>query len=152
MHIATSSDKIDISSEKQTEELAKKIQEKLKLGDVVFLLGEIGVGKTTFVKYLINYYQKKNKIELSEVTSPTYNLLNEYNINEIKINHYDLYRVKYSKELNDLNLFENNSNIITLIEWPHIIKEKPKHLIELSFEYDDEYKKRYVQTKGLILN
>ena len=61
MHIATSSDKIDISSEKQTEELAKKIQEKLKLGDVVFLLGEIGVGKTTFVKYLINYYQKKKQ-------------------------------------------------------------------------------------------
>ena len=61
MHTATSSDKIEISSEKQTEELAKKIQKKLKLGDVVFLYGEIGVGKTTFVKYLINFYQKKIK-------------------------------------------------------------------------------------------
>ena len=77
MHTATSSDKIEISSEKQTEELAKKIQTKLKLGDVVFLYGEIGVGKTTFVKYLINFYEKKNKINLSEVTSPTYNILNE---------------------------------------------------------------------------
>ncbi len=95
MHTATSSDKIEISSEKQTEELAERIQEKLKLGDIVFLYGEIGVGKTTFVKYLINFYQMKNNVKLSEVTSPTYNLLNEYIINKIQINHYDLFRVKH---------------------------------------------------------
>ena len=152
MHTATSSDKIDISSEKQTEELAKKIQKKLKFGDVVFLYGEIGVGKTTFVKYLINFYQMKNKIRLSEVLSPTYNLLNEYKIDEFYINHYDLFRIKNPKELNELNLFKNNSNIITLIEWPQIIEKKPKNLIELTFEYDADYKKRYVQIKGLILN
>ena len=152
MHTATSSDKIEISSEKQTEELAKRIQEKLKLGDIVFLYGEIGVGKTTFVKYLINFYQSKNNVKLSEVTSPTYNLLNEYSINKIKINHYDLYRIKRVKELDELNLFTDNSNIITLVEWPQIVKKKPKQLIELNFEYDDDYKKRYVQTKGLILN
>ena len=150
MHIATSSDKIDISSEKKTEELAKKIQEKLKLGDVVFLFGDIGVGKTTFVKYLINCFQKKNKVKLSEVTSPTYNLLNEYSINKIQINHYDLYRIKNSNELDELNLLGDNSKIISLIEWPQIIKKKPKNLIELTFEYDADYKKRYVKTKGLI--
>ena len=152
MHTATSSDKIEISSEKQTEELAERIQEKLKLGDIVFLYGEIGVGKTTFVKYLINFYQMKNNVKLSEVTSPTYNLLNEYIINKIQINHYDLFRVKHSSELNELNLFRDNSNIITLIEWPQIVSKKPQQLIELIFEYDDDYKKRYVQTKGLILN
>ena len=152
MHTATSSDKIEISSEKQTEELAKRIQKKLKLGDIVFLYGEIGVGKTTFVKYLINFYQMKNNVKLSEVTSPTYNLLNEYIINKIQINHYDLFRVKHSSELNELNLFRDNSNIITLIEWPQIVSKKPQQLIELIFEYDDDYKKRYVQTKGLILN
>ena len=151
MHIATSSDKIDISSEEKTEELAKKIQEKLKLGDVVFLFGDIGVGKTTFVKYLINCFQKKNKVKLSEVTSPTYNLLNEYCINKIQINHYDLYRVKHSNELDELNLFGDKSKIISLIEWPQIVKKKPKNLIELTFEYGADYKKRYVQTKGLIL-
>ena len=150
MHIATSSDKIDISSEEKTEELAKKIQEKLKLGDVVFLFGDIGVGKTTFVKYLINCFQKKNKVKLSEVTSPTYNLLNEYCINKIQINHYDLYRIKNSNELDELNLLGDNSKIISLIEWPQIIKKKPKNLIELTFEYDADYKKRYVKTKGLI--
>ena len=150
MHIATSSDKIDISSEEKTEELAKKIQEKLKLGDVVFLFGDIGVGKTTFVKYLINCFQKKNKVKLSEVTSPTYNLLNEYSINKIQINHYDLYRVKHSNELDELNLFGDKSKIISLIEWPQIVKKKPKNLIELTFEYDGDYKKRYVKIKGLI--
>ncbi len=152
MHTATSSDKIEISSEKQTEELAERIQEKLKLGDIVFLYGEIGVGKTTFVKYLINFYQMKNNVKLSEVTSPTYNLLNEYSINKIQINHYDLFRVKHPSELNELNLFKDSSNIITLIEWPQIVSKKPPQLIELIFEYDDDYKKRYVQTKGLILN
>ena len=152
MPTAIRSDKIEISSEKQTEELAKKIQTKLKLGDVVFLYGEIGVGKTTFVRYLINFYEKKNKVKLSEVTSPTYTLLNEYSINKIQINHYDLYRVKHTNELNEFNLFKDNSNIITLIEWPQLVKTKPKHLIELNFQYDDDYKKRYVQTKGLILN
>ena len=150
MPIAINSDKIDLSSEKKTEELAKKIQEKLKLGDVVFLFGDIGVGKTTFVKYLINCFQKKNKVKLSEVTSPTYNLLNEYCINKIQINHYDLYRIKNSNELDELNLLGDNSKIISLIEWPQIIKKKPKNLIELTFEYDADYKKRYVKTKGLI--
>ena len=89
MHIATNSDQIDISLEKKTEKLAQKFQEKLKIGDVIFLQGEMGVGKTTFVKYLINSIQKENKLDLTEVTSPTFNLLNEYQINQTKINHYD---------------------------------------------------------------
>ena len=152
MPIATKSGKINISSEKETKKIAEIFSRNIKLGDVVFLYGEIGVGKTTFVKYLINFYQSKNNVKLSEVTSPTYNLLNEYSINKIKINHYDLYRIKRVKELDELNLFKDNSNIITLVEWPQIVKKKPKHLIELNFEYDDDYKKRYVQTKGLILN
>ena len=94
----------------------------------------------------------KNNVKLSEVTSPTYNLLSEYSINKIQINHYDLFRVKHPGELNELNLFRDNSNIITLVEWPQIVSKKPQRLIELTFEYGDDYKKRYVQTKGLILN
>ena len=94
MPTATSSDKIDLSSENKTEELANKIQKKLKIGSIVFLYGEMGVGKTTFIKYLINNLQKENKLKQTEITSPTFNLLNEYQIKQIKINHYDLFRLK----------------------------------------------------------
>ena len=149
MPIATSSDKIDISSENKTEDLANKILKKLKLGDIVFLYGEIGVGKTTFVKYLINEFQRENNLNLTEVTSPTFNLLNEYQINKIKINHYDLFRLKSNKELKNLELFNDILNTITLIEWPQIIKEKPKNLIELNFKYEDNYLKRSVQINVL---
>ena len=151
MPIATNSDKIDLSSEKKTEELADKILKKLKIGDIIFLYGEMGVGKTTFIKYLINGFQKKNKLKLTEVTSPTFNLLNEYQINQIKINHYDLFRLKSVKETKNLGLFENNTNLITLIEWPQIIEKKPKNLIELNFKYEDGHQKRSVQIKGLNL-
>ena len=151
MPIATNSDKIDLSSEKKTEELADKILKKLKIGDIIFLYGEIGVGKTTFIKYLINGFQKENKLKLTEVTSPTFNLLNEYQINQIKINHYDLFRLKSVEETKNLGLFENNTNLITLIEWPQIIEKKPKNLIELNFKYEDDHQKRSVQIKGLNL-
>ena len=99
MPIATSSDKIDLSSEKKTEQLASKFSKKIKPGNMVFLYGEMGVGKTTFIRYLINQFQKDNDLELTEVTSPTFNLLNEYQINQIKINHYDLFRLKSKEEI-----------------------------------------------------
>ena len=151
MPIATSRDLVDLSSENKTEELAKKLSKKLKPGNVVFFYGEMGVGKTTFIKYLINIIQKENKLDQTEVTSPTFNLLNEYQINKININHYDLYRLKSAQELKNLELFENSKSLITLIEWPQIIKEKPENLIELFFKYEDDYKKRSVQIKGLDL-
>ena len=151
MPIATSRDLVDLSSENKTEELAKKLSKKLKPGNVVFFYGEMGVGKTTFIRYLINIIQKENKLEQTEVTSPTFNLLNEYQINKININHYDLYRLKSAQELKNLELFENSKSLITLIEWPQIIKEKPENLIELFFKYEDDYKKRSVQIKGLDL-
>ena len=151
MPIAINSDKINLSSEKQTEELASIFSKKLKPGNIVFLYGEMGVGKTTFIKYLINKLQKKNNLDLTEVTSPTFNILNEYQINEIKINHYDLFRLKSGEEIKNLDLFDNNDNAVTLIEWPEIIKQKPKNLIELNFVYEKDYQKRSVQVKGLNL-
>ena len=149
MPTAIKSDKIDLSSEKETEELASAFIKKIKPGCFIFLYGEIGVGKTTFIRYLINQFQKLNKLEITEVTSPTFNLLNEYQINDFKINHYDLFRLKSSEEIKNLDLFEYNKNTITLVEWPQIIKEKPKNLIELVFEYGKDHKTRSVQIKGL---
>ena len=151
MPTATSSDKIYLSSEKETEELANKFSKKLKPGNIIFLHGEMGVGKTTFVRYFINIFQKNNKIKITEVTSPTFNLLNQYQINQIKIDHYDLFRLKSVKETKNLDLFDDKINTITLIEWPKIIKEKPKNLIELNFEYEKDHQSRSVQIKGLNL-
>ena len=149
MHIATKSSKIDLSSENKTEELAKKISKKLKPKDIIYLYGEMGVGKTTFVRYLINEFQKKNKLQVTEVTSPTFNILCEYNINQIKINHYDLFRLKSKVEIENLDLFNDISNTITFIEWPQIIDKKPNNLIELNFIYEENHQKRSVQIKGL---
>ena len=151
MHIATKSSKIDLSSENKTEELAKKISKKLKPKDIIYLYGEMGVGKTTFVRYLINEFQKKNKLQITEVTSPTFNILCEYDINQIKINHYDLFRLKTKEEIINLDLFHDISNTITFIEWPQIIDKKPDNLIELDFKYEENHQKRSVQIKGLIL-
>ena len=151
MPIAIKNEKIDLSSETKTEEFALEFLKKIKPQDVIFLYGEMGVGKTTFVKYLINGFQKENNEIITEVTSPTFNILNEYQIKKIKINHYDLYRLNSVNELKDLNLFDDKLNSITLIEWPQIIIEKPKKLIELNFEYAKDYQKRYVQVKGINL-
>tara|TARA_B100000003_G_scaffold201306_1_gene209203 strand:+ start:1642 stop:2094 length:453 start_codon:yes stop_codon:yes gene_type:complete len=147
MPIAIRSDKIDISSEAKTEEFALKFLKKIKPQDIIFLYGEIGVGKTTFVKYLINGLQKENNEIITNVTSPTFNILNEYQIKNIKINHYDLYRLKSANELKELNLFNEKLNTITLIEWPQIVIEKPKPLIELNFEYTKDFQERSVQIK-----
>ncbi len=151
MPIATRSDKVDLSSEKKTEEFADNFIKKVEPGNVVFLYGEIGVGKTTFVRYFINKLQKINKLKITEVSSPTFSLLNEYLINRIKLNHYDLFRLKSEDEIKNLDLFGDTTDTITFIEWPQIIKKKPKNLIELTFEYEKDFQSRFVRIKGLNL-
>ena len=151
MPIAIRSGKIILSSEKKTEELASQLSKRLKPGNVVFLYGEMGVGKTTFVRYLINKFQNNDNLKITEVTSPTFNLLNEYQLHKIKLYHYDLFRIKSNKEIKDLDLFENNNSSITLIEWPEIIEKKPKNLIELIFEYEKDHLSRTVKIKGISL-
>ena len=145
MLIATKGSKIDISSEKKTEETAKKINREIKPGNILFLYGEMGVGKTTFIKYLINDFQFRFDEKLTEVTSPTFNIMNEYKVSDLKIKHYDLFRLKSVEELSDLNLFEKNDKAILLIEWPEIIKKKPKFIIELFFEYENDYQNRSIK-------
>ena len=145
MHIATKGSKIDISSEKKLEELAKNLILNIKSGDIFYLIGEMGVGKTTFVKYLINNLQLKFDQKTTEVTSPTFNIINEYNVGDLVIKHYDLFRIKSIDELNNLNLFENNNGEILLIEWPQIIEKKPNIVTKLYFEYENDYKNRNIK-------
>jgi len=150
MHIAIKNSKIDISSEETTKELAKDFSNYLKGGEIIFLYGEMGVGKTTFVKHLINQFQINKKIQITEVTSPTFNLLNEYEVNNLVIKHYDLFRLKNKSEITNLDLFDNSQNTITLIEWPQLInKENLIKSIDLVFKYENELNNRSVKIEGL---
>ena len=148
MPIAIRNDKINLSSEKKTEELASQFLKELKPGNIVFLYGEMGVGKTTFVKYFINEYQILSNLPKTEITSPTFSLLNEYQVKDVRIKHYDLFRVKNKEEIKNLDIFEKDTNIITFVEWPQLIKDKQNiKFIELTFNYLNDLNDRIVEIK-----
>jgi len=144
MHIGTSSKTLDISIEKDTKLIAQKLSKFLNLGDYVYFQGEVGVGKTTFIRYLINFLQDKYSQEISEIPSPTFNIVHEYKIKDFKILHYDLYRVKNTNELDNIGIFENNENSLVLVEWPELIKKKEINHISLQFKYEKNLKGRSI--------
>ena len=148
MPIAIKDSKIDITSEKLTKELAKEFTKYLKGGEFVFLYGEMGVGKTTFVKYFINEYQKINNLTPPEITSPTFSLLNEYQVKDIRIKHYDLFRINRDEDTNNLDIFEKDNKLITLIEWPQLIADKQDiKFVTLTFNYLNQLNDRTVDIK-----
>ena len=148
MPIAIKDSKIDITSEKLTKELAKEFTKYLKGGEFIFLYGEMGVGKTTFVKYFINEYQKINNLTQTEITSPTFSLLNEYQVKDIRIKHYDLFRINRKEDINNLDIFEKDNKLITLIEWPQLIADKQDiKFITLKFNYLNDLNDRTVDIK-----
>jgi len=148
MPIAIKDSTIDITSEKLTKELAKEFTKYLKGGEFVFLYGEMGVGKTTFVKYFINEYQKINNLTQTEITSPTFSLLNEYQVKDIRIKHYDLFRINRKEDINNLDIFEKDNKLITLIEWPQLIADKQDiKFIALTFNYLNDLNDRTVDIK-----
>ena len=144
MPIATKSSIINVSTEKKLRQFANNLSKKLKQGDTFFLFGEMGVGKTTLVKYLINNLQIQCNQNITEVTSPTFNIMNEYKIDDLLIKHYDLYRLKSPDELKGLNLFDESEKSVLLIEWPQIIKKEPNSVIKLYFEYKNDYQDRFI--------
>ena len=128
--------------------LSKKISKIVKAGDIIFLYGEIGVGKTTFVRFFINYLENKNKINSSDVLSPTFNIVYDFDIGKVKILHYDLYRLKNYKDISELGMFETSKNHIKIVEWPDLIKIKPKDRIDILFEYSKSINSRKVEIIG----
>ena len=148
MPIAIKDSKIDITSEKLTKELAKGFTKYLKGGEFIFLFGEMGVGKTTFVRYFINEYQKINNLTKTEITSPTFSLLNEYQVKDIRIKHYDLFRINRKEDINNLDIFESDNKLITLIEWPQLIADTQAiKFIALTFNYLNDLNNRSVDIK-----
>ena len=138
-----------IKSLENLNSISKKVADQIKVNDTIYLLGEIGVGKTTFTRYLINYLQKKENLKVTEVLSPTFNLLYEYDFKNFKIMHYDLYRIKENKELKNLGIFSGGENTIKIIEWANLIKTPLSNKLEIHLNYtniENERKLKFVGT------
>ena len=122
--------------------ISNRIADNISEKDCIFLIGEIGVGKTTFTRNFINYLQKKEGVQETEVLSPTFNLLYEYDIKKFKVMHYDLYRVKNNRDLEQLGIFEEDINSVKIIEWPELIKTKPVNKLEMHLNYSNKDQER----------
>ena len=129
-------------------QISKKISKKLENGDCIFLIGEIGVGKTTFTRFLINNLQIQKGLKETEVLSPTFNLLYEYKIKDLKIMHYDLYRIKEANELDHLGIFSENEKTIKIIEWPDLVKTPLNNKLEINLEYGKNDNERIMKIHG----
>ena len=128
--------------------ISVKISKKLEKGDCIFLIGEIGVGKTSFTRHLINNLQKQNGLKETEVLSPTFNLLYEYDIKDLKIMHYDLYRIKKMGELDHLGIFSDGLDTVKVIEWPDLIKTPLENKLEIHLEYGQYENERNIKFIG----
>ena len=129
---------MQLQSLEDTKNFSENISKIIEAGDIIFLYGEIGVGKTTFVRFFINYLENKNKIKKSDVLSPTFNIVYDYDAGDVKILHYDLYRLKNYNDIAQLGMFETSINHIKIIEWPELIEPKPIILTSrdsINFEY-----------------
>tara|TARA_B100001123_G_C15134533_1_gene956776 strand:- start:683 stop:1138 length:456 start_codon:yes stop_codon:yes gene_type:complete len=139
---------MQLKSLKDTQNFSKNISNIISAGDIIFLYGDIGVGKTTFVRFFINYLESKSKIKNSDVLSPTFNIVYDYNIGKIKILHYDLYRLKNYEDIYQLGMFETSKDHIKIVEWPELIKPKPKDRVDILFKYSKLKDSRKVEIAG----
>ena len=139
---------MQLKSLEDTKNFSKNISKIIKVGDIIFLYGEIGVGKTTFVRFLINFLERKKKIKDSEVLSPTFNIVYDYEIGDLKIQHYDLYRLKNYKDISQLGMFETSDRSIKIVEWPELIESKPQDRIDIVFKYSKSINSRKIEIIG----
>ena len=139
---------MQLKSLEDTQNFSENISKIIGPGDIIFLYGEIGVGKTTFARFCINYLEGKNGIKNSDVLSPTFNIVYDYDVKDIKILHYDLYRIKNYKDIFQLGMFETSKEHIKIVEWPELIKPKPKDRIDILFKYSQLTDSRKVEIIG----
>lgn len=107
-------------NQRQTNEIAKEFVKTLRVGDIVLLQGDLGAGKTTFVKGIVSALQGNP----DEVTSPTFTILNEYDLPQFPIYHFDLYRLSSPNELYNIGYEEYfYGDGVCFVEWPERAEE-----------------------------
>ena len=118
-----------------TTQLARELAASLKPGDVILLEGELGAGKSTFARALIQALCGEN----TEVPSPTFTLVQTYETARFPVSHYDLYRLKRSSELDELGLEEALDDGAALIEWPERAEDRlPSDALRVHLLADNE--------------
>ena len=137
-----------LKSLEDTQDLSNNISKIVSNGDTIFLYGEIGVGKTTFTRFFINGLEVKNSMKSSDILSPTFNIVYEYKVGNTKILHYDLYRLKNYKDISQLGMFETSKDCVKIVEWPELIKPKPKDRIDIIIEYSKMINFRKIKIGG----
>ena len=120
----------------QLEEFAQSLSKRIVLSDVIFLKGDLGSGKTTLARFLIKHCFLLNKIQPPKIIpSPTFTILQKYEINNFSIYHYDFFRINNINEIFEMGFEENFANNISLVEWPEkifsMISKKNLIVIEL---------------------
>ena len=106
----------------EVEKFSKKFSKKIKLSNIILLKGDLGSGKTTIIRFLIkNIHLINNKTYPKIIPSPSFSILQTYNLKKFTINHYDFYRIYKIQEFYELGFVESLDNNITFIEWPEII-------------------------------
>ena len=98
--------------------------EHTKNGDLVLLSGKVGTGKTEFARQIIKAKATKENLDIEEISSPTFSLIQTYDFQYCKISHIDLYRVNSEEELFELGIPDIFENQITILEWPDILEIK----------------------------
>ncbi|MFM8244542.1 MAG: tRNA (adenosine(37)-N6)-threonylcarbamoyltransferase complex ATPase subunit type 1 TsaE [Candidatus Fonsibacter sp.] len=141
---------IDLKDLNETKKIARKFIKFLEQGDIVLLQGDLGSGKTTFSRFLINQLQSKNKLSMSEVTSPTFNIVNYYEVkkNNLQVAHYDFYRIKKFKELENIGFLDQIQNFVSIIEWPNLIMKAIDQYLVISFFLNSKTDERKIKFKG----
>ena len=128
-------EKIEIisNSPNDTLKIAKTIASKLKIGDTIVLTGELGSGKTKFTEGFLSYFNMQD-----EISSPTFNIVNEYTSNNINIYHFDVYRLENSDEFYAIGGDEYFEKGISIIEWGEIIEDAlPNEYLKIVFHKDN---------------
>ncbi|MBJ57052.1 MAG: tRNA (adenosine(37)-N6)-threonylcarbamoyltransferase complex ATPase subunit type 1 TsaE [Rickettsiales bacterium] len=134
--------KIDVKSEKKTKYIAEKLYNISKIGDVFAFTGDVGVGKTTLIRYFIRKGGKENII-----TSPTYNIYFKYSSKKSTIFHLDAWRLKSDEEIINLGVTDFFYKSIFLIEWAEKIERfLPRNKLNIHIEY--KKKNRIIYFKG----